>query len=258
MKKRLIVTIMLGQDPSFEFVKRAFKGYAKKVNADFLCITEPSLILNNNNNKLFFAALFQKISLGNLSDIYERVLYLDADILITPHAKNIFDHYHDKTKIYMLNEGLTCNRKKELELISQALGASIRDLNYFNSGVILFPKNNQFLKAIRIHDLEFFVKNSNWFDQTYINFKVRLNSLKTENMDKEFNKMGNLEDFGKRFLASFIHYSGNGYCPKKHRPVMILKDYCYLYNYVPTLKEQIIFRIQYINFRFLRILNKFL
>ena len=31
MKKRLIVTIMLGKDPSFEFVKRSFKEYAKKV-----------------------------------------------------------------------------------------------------------------------------------------------------------------------------------------------------------------------------------
>ena len=62
MKKRLIVTIMLGKDPSFEFVKRSFIEYAKKVNADFLCITKPSAILksNNNNNKLFFDALFQK------------------------------------------------------------------------------------------------------------------------------------------------------------------------------------------------------
>jgi hypothetical protein len=42
MKKRLIVTIMLGQDPSFEFVKRAFKGYAKKVNADFCALPNPA------------------------------------------------------------------------------------------------------------------------------------------------------------------------------------------------------------------------
>ncbi|NDH10089.1 MAG: hypothetical protein EBY16_10910, partial [Gammaproteobacteria bacterium] len=103
MKKRLIVTIMLGNDPSFHFVKKSFKSYAKKVNADFLCITKASSILKpkNNNNKLFFDALFQKVSLGSLSDEYERVLYLDADILITPHAKNIFDVYKDDSQVYM-------------------------------------------------------------------------------------------------------------------------------------------------------------
>lgn len=38
MKKRLIVTIMLGCDPSYVYTKKSFKAYAKKVNADFLCI----------------------------------------------------------------------------------------------------------------------------------------------------------------------------------------------------------------------------
>jgi hypothetical protein len=40
-------------------------------------------------------------------------------------------------------------------------------------------------------------------------------------------KNGNEE----RFLASFIHYAGNGYCPKKQRPILMLKDYCHLYHY---------------------------
>jgi lipopolysaccharide biosynthesis glycosyltransferase len=258
MKKRLIVTIMLGKDPSFEFVKTTFKEYAKKVDADFFCITEPSSILksNNNNNKLFFDALFQKISLGDLSNEYERVLYLDADILITPHAKNIFNIYKDDSKIYMFNEGLLSNRESELNLISSRLDRPIKDKNYFNVGVILFPKDNQFLKAIRIHDLEYFVSNSNWFDQTYINFKCRLNKLDTFSLNKEFNCMGSSVDSDKRFLASFIHYAGNGYCNRKQRPIFMLNDYCRLYNYSLTMKEKMIFSGQYLRMRLLRILNK--
>ena len=260
MKKRLIVTIMLGKDPSFEFVKRSFKEYAKKVNADFLCITKPSSILkpnnNNNNNKLFFDALFQKISLGDLSDNYERVLYLDADILITPHAKNIFDICNDDSKLYMFNEGVLSNREKELDLISTRLDKTIKDKNYFNAGVILFPKNNNFLKAIRIHDLEYFVLKSSWFDQTYINFKARANKTPTSFLDREFNRLGKAGDNEKRFESSFIHYAGNGYCQRKNRPIFILNDYCNLYNYSLTVQEKITFTMQYALQRFNRLKNK--
>jgi len=257
MKKRLIVTIMLGKDPSFEFVKRSFKEYAKKVNADFLCITKSSAILKpNNNNKLFFDALFQKISLGDLSDNYERVLYLDADILITPHAKNIFDICNDDSKLYMFNEGVLSNREKELDLISTRLHKTIKDKNYFNAGVILFPKNNNFLKAIRIHDLEYFVSKSSWFDQTYINFKARVNKIPTSFLNREFNRLGKDGDNEKRFESSFIHYAGNGYCQRKNRPIFILNDYCNLYNYSLTVQEKIIFTMQYALQRFNRLKNK--
>jgi lipopolysaccharide biosynthesis glycosyltransferase len=260
MKKRLIVTIMLGKDPSFKFVKRSFKEYAKKVNADFLCITKPSSILkpnnNNNNNKLFFDALFQKISLGDSSDKYERVLYLDADILITPHAKNIFDICNDDSNLYMFNEGVLSNREKELDLISTRLHKTIKDKNYFNAGVILFPKNNNFLKAIRIHDLEYFVSKSSWFDQTYINFKARLNKIPTSFLNREFNRLGKAGDNEKRFESSFIHYAGNGYCQRKNRPIFILNDYCNLYNYSLTVQEKIIFTMQYALQRFNRLKNK--
>ena len=257
MKKRLIVTIMLGKDPSFEFVTRSFKEYAKKVNADFLCITKPSAILKpNNNNKLFFDALFQKISLGDLSDNYERVLYLDADILITPHAKNIFDICNDDSKLYMFNEGVLSNREKELELISTRLHKTIKDKNYFNTGVMLFPKNNNFLKAIRIHDLEYFVSKSNWFDQTYINFKYRLNNIPISSLDRKFNRMSKDGDNENRFEANFIHYAGNGYCQRKNRPILILNDYCNLYNYSLSTKEKITFAMQYALERFKRLKNK--
>jgi lipopolysaccharide biosynthesis glycosyltransferase len=227
------------------------------VNADFLCITKPSTILKpNNNNKLFFDALFQKISLGDLSDNYERVLYLDADILITPHAKNIFDICNDDSKLYMFNEGVLSNREKELDLISTRLHKIIKDKNYFNAGVILFPKNNNFLKAIRIHDLEYFVSKSSWFDQTYINFKARVNKIPTSFLNREFNRLGKAGDNEKRFESSFIHYAGNGYCQRKNRPIFILNDYCNLYNYSLTAQEKITFTMQYALQRFNRLKNK--
>jgi lipopolysaccharide biosynthesis glycosyltransferase len=259
MKKRLIVTIMFGKDPSFYFAKKTFKDYSKKVNADFLCLQNPTHIFGaHGKNKISLDALFQKISLGDLSCHYQRVLYVDADILITPNAKDIFNLYPDNSKIYMFNEGLNSNRAEELNLISIRLGRKIKDKNYFNAGVILLPHKTDFLSAIKIHDLEFFLKNSGWFDQTYVNYKSRIKNLEVINLDREFNYMAHKDDKDRRFLMSFIHYAGNGYCPKKQRPLFMLRDYCDLYNYSLTTKEKVVFAIGYIYQRLIRIKNKFI
>jgi lipopolysaccharide biosynthesis glycosyltransferase len=258
MKNRLIVTIMVGNDPSFYFVKKSFNDYAKKVKADFLCLTENRSLLQSKQRSKMLEALFIKICLGDLSKDYERVLYLDADILVTPHAKNIFDEYPNKNYLYMLNEGATSDRQKELNLISSRLKTPINDTNYFNAGVILFSQKLEFLQAIRIHDLDYFKKNTSWFDQTYINFKIRFNNLQAHSITQDFNRMGNREDAGRRYSADFIHYSGNGYCPKKYRPLLIFRDYCKLYSYKPNLIEKVTFTIQFTYMQILRLLNKFL
>jgi len=257
MNTNLIVTIMTGEDPSFYYAKKSFKDYAKKVNADFLCIDKvPKDLYPFYKSTNFLDALFAKLNLGKLLLKYERILYLDGDILITPHAKNIFNVYKDSNKLYMFNEGLLSDRKKELNIISNRLNKPIKDRNYFNAGVILFSKNINFLQKIRIQDLEYFFKESPWFDQTYINFKYRLNNLKIKSLDYSFNRMGGYQDNNKRFSASFIHYAGNAYCNKKQRPIYMINDYCHLYGYSLSFKEKIIFSFYFFKMRLIRIKNK--
>jgi lipopolysaccharide biosynthesis glycosyltransferase len=262
MKKKLIVTIMFGKDPSYYFAKKSFEEYAKKVNADFICLEKATHIFqstNNNNNHNHnhnsLNALFEKLSLGGLARGYEYILYIDADVLITPHAENIFDLCKDKSSIFMFNEGVDSDRSTELNLISRCLEKPINDRNYFNAGIILFPSKIDFLTAIKVYELEFFLQNSGWFDQTYVNFKVRLKNLNIINLDRKFNFMKK-SDHEKRFLASFIHYAGNGYCSKKQRPIFMLNDYCYLYNYSLTTKEKVNFYTQYVFQRLTRLKNK--
>ena len=73
--------------------KKSFKAYAKKVNADFLCIKEYKDIFKYiPANSFFEKAILEKLNLGDLLNDYERVLYIDADILITPKAKDIFSN----------------------------------------------------------------------------------------------------------------------------------------------------------------------
>lgn len=257
MKKKLIVTIMLGNDPSFSYTKKSFKAYARKINADFLSITK----FKNNFKSIapkssFEKAILEKLNLGKLLNDYERVLYVDADILITPKAKDIFSIYNDPNKIYMFNEGLLSSRKNELDLISSLLNKKIKDKTYFNAGVILFSKKSSFLNDINEKSLAYFYKRSNFFEQTYINYLYRADAIEFASINKSFNRMSVSGKNNRRFLADFIHYAGNGYCPKKQRPFFILSDYCYLYQYSANLKEKLVFIVKYTYLRVLRIINK--
>lgn len=175
--------------------------------------------------------------------------------MITPKAKDIFSKYSDLNKVYMFNEGLISNRKKELDLIEQYSSKPIRDTDYFNAGVILFSKKSSFLNHIDKNALIYFFNQSNFFEQTYMNYLYRRDALNFFSIDQSFNCMS-VKKNSNRFMADFIHYAGNGYCPKKQRPILILKDYCFLYRYQISLKERIDFIFQYTRMRILKVINK--
>ena len=156
----------------------------------------------------------------------------------------------------MFNEGLLSNRNKELDLIGSHLNKKIKDKNYFNAGVILFSQKSSFLNDINEKSLAYFYKRSNFFEQTYMNYLYRRDSLDFVSINKSFNRMSVEGGNAKRFLANFIHYAGNGFCPKKQRPFFILNDYSHLYQHSITLKEELVFIGQYIYLRALRIINK--
>jgi len=250
---------MLGFDPSYFYTKKSFRAYAKKVNADFLCITEYKNDFKYIAAKNFFEkAILEKLNLGKFLKDYERVLYVDADILITPKANNIFSKYKDPNKVYMFNEGLISNRKKELDLIGNHLRRQIKDNDYYNAGVILFSKKSSFLNEIKKNDLIYFFERSNFFEQSYMNYLYRRDSLDFSSINKSFNRMASDEDNSKRLFADFIHYAGNGYCSKKQRSFLILNDYCNLYQYQISLKEKLVFIYKHVYMRLLKIINKFL
>ena len=249
MNKRLIVTIMLGRDPSYHFVRKSFEAYASRVGADLVCIREHSGDYDfvSEKKSLFLKAIFEKLNLEKYLRYYERVLYLDADILITPGARDIFDVYSDPRNIYMLDEGAVSCRRRELDLISEHLGRPIHDPHYFNAGVILISRESGFLGFVDNDVLTFLAKNSNFPEQTYMAYSFHKKGSSIKTILPEFNRMGIFGDGDgdgdgdKRLLASFIHYAGNSYCRKKHRARTIMRDYCRIYRYTPTLAERIRF-----------------
>jgi len=179
-----IVTIVLGQDSrkQFKIARPYFLSYANKIKAELILITKTTI--NGYSNH------FEKFQMRNLLRDYDRILYLDCDILIHPLCPNIFDivpetHvggvYDNETNSSNFN-----NRKNEVIKVQKGLGPVSWKTGYFNSGVIVLSK---------IHDNLFsnpdwrYKYESGFKDQTLINYNLRLFNFPFFNLDKKFNGM---------------------------------------------------------------------
>ena len=65
------------------------KKYAERIGADFIHINRRKI--NYNKTKNVNPVLFEKYQLYDILQNYDRALYIDSDVLITPNAPNIFD-----------------------------------------------------------------------------------------------------------------------------------------------------------------------
>lgn len=84
--KRAIVTRADAKLEYFKFVKPIFVDYAKKCNADFIILDHlPPFFTEDNRPHWRILKVLQ------LLEKYERVLLLDADMLIMPNCPNLFD-----------------------------------------------------------------------------------------------------------------------------------------------------------------------
>ena len=183
--KLAVVTVVVGQEALqlFEIVESFFKSYADKVHADFL-------IINEKHFTHLHAANLEKFQIYNLFDIYDRILYVDVDILISPRTPNVFaivppthiGAVYDNEKNAENNTG----RKKEIQNAQLHLGNINWNTGYINSGVLVLSKEhrNVFLNA----ELRKKMKSA-YNDQTLINYNIKKNQFPIHKLHSKFNGM---------------------------------------------------------------------
>lgn len=228
--KRAIFTLNIGNNPMYAPTLKSIEDYAKRIGVDFYMGTEMKLSMYN-----FYFEKLQCLKLFN--EGYDQVLYIDADVLITPEAENIFDQYSSPSTFYAHHESAD---SEAMDRDPFVVPLSPEELDwpkingkyrYFNAGIMLFgsevwqsmldgilsPPNN---KAV----WEF-------GDQTFLNYLSVKNKVSFESLSKKFNWMncGNDDPDKKRFTANFIHYAGPCLYGGTKEEV-IARDYKELYN----------------------------
>ena len=207
--KKAIVTISIGEEAQImaEFTIPAIKAYANRVGADFICIENRTL-----NTTL--PAMYQKMQIQKLLGIYDRILYVDIDVIVTPWSKDIFSEVPGNGFCVVSVENIFKGAQNEKDSLNVALGKIQWKIPYFNSGVMLIGQqhNSVFNTTDGLISLwEDWKKNSDSSglnDQSILNYRVNSRNVKVSYIDRTFNFTRAGGDFHKRFENSFIHYAG--------------------------------------------------
>lgn len=198
--KNLVLTIAIGDyyGSLAEISHSTLKEYAKKINADFLNISEVKISQTTPH--------WEKFIISDLLKQYERILYLDTDLIVRLDTPNLFDEvpYFD---LGMFNEGpYTEDRTIAFQQTCYDYGVSCPewDGKYYNSGVMVISRAHK--DIFKKPEEEKF----NFYEQTYINMKIAMTQTPIHSLQYWFNRMSCMDPYiGENRHASYIiHYAG--------------------------------------------------
>jgi len=183
-EKRAIVTLAIGDEAKemLGVTLDCFMNYGSKTNAEVIVIDDEKI------NGMY--PNLEKFQMAEFLDKYDRILYLDVDIVIHPDCPDLFnivpfDHVAAVADNF---DGIwgNLNRYDEAMEVQRALGFVGWHSGYFNSGVLLFSKHHKGLFSNPELRERF---NSQFKDQTLLNFNLFRNGYKFFPLDKKFNGM---------------------------------------------------------------------
>jgi lipopolysaccharide biosynthesis glycosyltransferase len=227
MNKTVIFTIAIHGLDYFKYTLPTIEKYAQKIGSDFFVLDKPVID--------FYDLHYEKYYIIELLKKYERVLHLDADIIVTPHARNIFDLFPYKDAVYAFNENGYGEMDRDMFVESILTDDIIwQEENdkyvYFNAGVVLVSNSNKDIFN-DFRNIQF-DKSIGLSSQTLLNYFVAKNKVPFEDIGCYFNRMflGQSDSKNNRYKADFIHYAGDDKCMGNSKIETIKNDYKYFYN----------------------------
>jgi hypothetical protein len=199
-----VVTLCLGEryESIAELTHPTLRDYADRIGAEFVVLKErqfPSA-----------PAGYEKLQLGRLLDGFERIIFLDTDLIVRPDMPDLF-RFIPEGWFGAFDEGAYLDRRGCLPDLSTRLGLGIHQAarwgsRYYNTGVMVLDRSHRDLFRIpsEFHD--------HFGEQTYLNLMLNryapLDFIK--NLGPAYNRMSHMDaiPFDFRHEAYCIHYAG--------------------------------------------------
>jgi len=205
------------------------KKYAKKIGADFINLNQDSPFLTDDNRDHY-----RILKVLDLFDEYDRIVHVDADILISDKCPNILDHVKED-HIGMIYEDKGSRKNNRIALINN-VQKEWGDVGW-RSGYT----NGGFSVWSREHKNIFLPHNGRYWTSwgsadIHISYNIHKYGYKVQELDYKWNHMTMFSEAwngnANRFDSYVIHYAGRGiFDPDcKDRLSQIKKDYKVLYN----------------------------
>lgn len=156
----------------------------------------------------------EKFQIANLLNRYDRILYLDLDILINPAAPNIFD-VHKKTDICVmgLEEGQYTDVdaaffERKYNVVFPFINGHRRVIN---SGVLLLTPGVIPALTLDINNFTRSFGNGTWGgEQMYFNMNLCRYNITVDFLDSKWNwLLFESEPMNRRSNAWFVHYASS-------------------------------------------------
>jgi hypothetical protein len=212
---KAIVTIVNGEkyEKIWERTKPFFLQYAEKCDAELI-------VLNGSDGLALPSPHWIKFSLYELlKKDFERIAFIDADIIIRDDAPSLFDVVPED-EFGIFNEGLftprnvciyeVMNKYAQDMMINYGVDKFTYDgKSYYNTGVMVCSRGHrsifkiiETIKPLRHH----------FGEQTFLNYKIFMSKFKVFELDYKFNRMSIMDRITgmTRLDSYFIHYAGDG------------------------------------------------
>jgi len=185
----------------YDFASRAAMEYAKSVGASYLNLKAPILDICDYHPAWQRYAVFEEAF-----DIYDWILYLDADVVAS--GPNIFEKYHSPGfhAVPVLDSDPDVEPARMASIKRQAESFGLDIPSYFNSGVLLIDRETR--KKIRELNWKERILDYNCEDQPTIN-KIVQEEIGLSAMDWRFNFLLKRPDqIARAQEAFFVHFLG--------------------------------------------------
>jgi hypothetical protein len=197
--KNAIVTAVFGQEYAriSEVSMPTLEAWAKRSDAE--------LVLLNRRMWPHFHIHWEKFQLGQLLKKYDRLCWIDNDVVVNPNAPSIFKAV-DPLKFGAFDEGkVFTDRMGQLVDEADSYGIPIRDRGYvyFNAGVMVVGQQHS---GIFIFPEE--PKSGPMCEQTYTNLQVMRLGFPFQDLTSRWNGLHSIHRKGNRRDLWTVHYAG--------------------------------------------------
>lgn len=198
--KTAVVTMNIGDKfkEMAELTIPTMKAYADKINADFVIIDSVKIDEVHIH--------FEKFQIYDMFDIYDRILFLDMDLIVSPSCPNLFDIVPEE-EFGAFVESDYQGRDNQIIPLQEKCGDIGWKETYFNSGVFLVSKKH---KEMFNYNTELSrVKGTG--EQGQLNYTLQKLGIPLFKLDLKFNHMDVCRKNDERFNSYIIHYAGGGF-----------------------------------------------
>lgn len=208
--KKAVVTMCIGDkwDTLKNLTFPTISDYAKRIGADFIVIDQAIIHPQEVG--------FEKFQMFKILSYYDRIIYLDADLIVTKKCPDLFDIVPEdeigafiESDYWMYSEDVD-HRQRMVE-VQKVLGNIGWNKDYINTGVLVLSKRHKWIFDLSqnqkcVIDLR---------EQTQLNYNIKKLGYWVYNIGMRFNKMDFCNPLD-RFDAYIIHYAGKGFTPEWH------------------------------------------